>query len=90
MRQEIQAQLLKDEIEAVLTSLSDAVGLCELVKEPLTKGIRGLSPEATFDRPWPLLPLMVCEAICGHYLHVLPVAAARQFLIAAADVFDDI
>lgn len=34
--------------------------------------------------------MTVCEAICGDYRPALPVAASRQLLLAAADVFDDI
>jgi geranylgeranyl pyrophosphate synthase len=90
MWQKRQAELLKDEIGAVLAPLSDAGGLCELVKEPLTKARRGLAAESAHDRPWPLLPLIVCKAICGRYEHALPVAAAIQLFKAAGDVFDDI
>ncbi len=90
MWQERQAELLRDEIELVLASLPDVAGLCDLVKEPLTKARRGLAFEIMDDRPWPLLPLIVCEAIFGHYEHALPAAAAFQFLMAAGDVFDDI
>lgn len=90
MWQKRQAELLREEIEAVLAPLSDAVGLCELVKEPLTKARRGLAAESAHDRPWPLLPLIVCEAICGRYEHALPAAAAVQLFKAAGDVFDDI
>ena len=85
-----QSELLRDEIEAVLAFLPEAAGLCDIVKEPLTQSRRGLASGASWDSAWPLLPLIVCEAICGHYQHVLPAAAARQFLVAAADVFDDI
>jgi geranylgeranyl pyrophosphate synthase len=90
MWQKRQAELLKDEIEAVLAPLSDVVGLGELAKEPLTKARRGLAAESAHDSPWPLLPLIVCEAICGRYEHSLPAAAAVQLFKAAGDVFDDI
>jgi len=89
MWQERQAELLRGEIEALLAPLSDVVGLYDLAKEPLTKARRGLATEVACDRPWPLLPLIVCEAISGHYEHALPAAAALQFLMAAGDVFDD-
>ncbi len=88
--QERQAKLLRDEIESVLAHLPDTVGFYDLVKEPLTRVRRGLAIETAHDRPWPLLPLIVCEAISGHYEHTLPAAAALQLLTAAADVFDDI
>jgi geranylgeranyl pyrophosphate synthase len=90
MWQKRQAELLKDEIGAILAPLSGAGGLYELVREPLTKARRGLAAESAYDRPWPLLPLIVCEAICGRYEHALPAAAAVQFFKAAGDVFDDV
>ena len=90
MWQERQAEKLKDEIEALLVPLSETAGLYELVKEPLGQARRGLAAESVHDRPWPLLPLMVCEAISGHYERALPAAAALQLLMAAGDVFDDI
>ena len=70
--------------------LADAVDLYDLVKEPLTQARRGLATEGAYDRPWPLLPLIVCEVISGCYEHALPAAAGLQLLMAAGDVFDDI
>ncbi len=90
MWQERQAELLREEIEAVVASLSDVAGLRDLVKEPLRQGRRGLGTRGADYRQLPLLPLIACEAICGYYEPALPIAAARQFLVAAADVFDDI
>jgi geranylgeranyl pyrophosphate synthase len=89
MWQERQAEKLRDEIETLLVPLSDAAGLYHLVKEPLTKARRGLAG-SVHARQWPLIPLIVCEAISGHYEQALPAAAALQFLMAAGDVFDDI
>jgi geranylgeranyl pyrophosphate synthase len=89
MWQERQAGKLNDEIEELLVPLSDD-NLCDLIKEALTQGRRGLGVEVAHDKPWPLLPLVVCEAISGHYEHALPAAAALQLLMAAGDVFDDI
>jgi len=90
MWQERQAELLRDEIEALLAPLSDTAGFYDLVKEPLTKTRRGLATGSVHDRPWPLLPLIVCEAVSGYYERALPVAAALQLLMAGGDVFDDI
>lgn len=90
MQQERQAKLLRDEIEAVLDPLSDVADLFDLIKEPLSQARRGLAVESTHDRPWPLLPLIVCEAVCQCYEHALPAVVAIQLLKAAGDVFDDI
>lgn len=90
MWQERQAELLREEIEALLAPLSDVAGLHRLLKEALTQARRGLAAEDAHDRPWSLLPLIVCEAISGHYDQGLPAAAALQLLMAAGDVFDDI
>jgi geranylgeranyl pyrophosphate synthase len=90
MWQKRQAEKLRLEIEELLAPLSDASDLCDLTREALTQGRRGLSAEVSHDKPWPLLPLAVSEAISGHYEHALPIAAALQFLMAAGDVFDDI
>ena len=90
MWQERQAELLREEIEAFLAPLSDATGLYDLVKESLSKDIQGLSNESGHSCHWPLLPLIVCEAISGHCEHVIPVAAALQLIKAAAEVFDDV
>jgi geranylgeranyl pyrophosphate synthase len=90
MWQERQAEKLRHETEELLAPLSDADGLCDLIKEALTQGKRGLGAEAAQDKPWLLLPLVVCEAISGHYERALPAAAAVQLLKAAGDVFDDI
>lgn len=94
LRDEIEALLAplseRDEIEALLAPLSETVSLHTLVKETLTKRRRGLATESAYDRFWPLLPLIVCEAISRGYEHVLPAAAAFQLLMSAGDVFDDI
>ena len=56
MREDRQAELLRDELEALLAHLSETVGLYDLVKEPLTKARRGLAAGSAHDQPWPLLP----------------------------------
>ena len=90
MWQKRQAGFLRDEIEALLAPLSGSTGLYDLVKEPLTKAGRGLATESVHGQPWSLLPLMVCEAVSGHYEQALPATAALQLLVSASDVFDDI
>ena len=90
MWEERQVELLRDEIDSLLAPLSGAAEFYDLVKEPLTEAKRGLAGESARGQPWPLLPLIVCEAISGCYEQVLPVAASLEFLTAAGDVFDDI
>ncbi len=90
MCQERQAELLKEEIEALLAPLPDEAGFFDLIKEPLNKARRESAAESAHDRPWPLLPLMVCESISGHYERALPAAAALELLKTAAEVFDDV
>ena len=63
MWQERQSELLRNEIEAILSPLSDNVGLYDLVEEPLTKTGRGLSVDNVYGQYWSLLPLIVCETI---------------------------
>ena len=82
--------LVRDEIEALLASFSNVAGFHNLIKEPLAKFRHGSAAETAHDRPWPLLPLAVCEAISGCYQHALPAAAAIKLLMAAGEVFDDI
>jgi geranylgeranyl diphosphate synthase type I len=84
------SDLIKEEIEILLAPLSVENELYDLVKEPLLKVETGLTTTSNNAHFWPLLPLIVCEAISGHYNHAIPVAAAFQFLMAAGDVFDDI
>ena len=84
-----QGNLVRDEIEALLASLSD-VGFCDIIREPLAGIRRGTVTEAAGHKPWYLLPLIVCEAISGHYEHAIPASAALQLFMAAGEVFDDI
>jgi len=88
MWQEEAAKLLSEEIETLLSPLSGVDNLCDIVKEALIKARRGSSVEAKC--PWTLVPLMVSDAISGHYEQTVPAAAAIQFFKAAAEVFDDI
>lgn len=90
MWQERQAELLREEIRALLAGLPGGADFSRLLEGPLAAAGRGLAGENGCRRPWPLLPLIVCEAISGHYERALPAASAIQFLMAAGDVFDDI
>jgi geranylgeranyl pyrophosphate synthase len=83
-----QRQLLKEEVEFYISNLSNQ--LCDYVKEPLKTSRRALSETYKQEAPWVLLPLMVCESICGSFDKALPLCASLQFFMAAGDVFDDI
>ena len=88
--QEHQTSLLAEELRSVISLLSDDGNLYNLLNEPLSAKRRGLSPQAAHDIPWHLLPLIVCESICGDFKRALPVGAAIQLMLAAGDVFDDL
>jgi geranylgeranyl pyrophosphate synthase len=90
MSQERRVELLKNEIDTLFDPLSDALGFNDLVKASLTKTTRGLVTDKADSHLWSLLPLTVCEAICGHFEHAIPVAVTLQLLRTAAEVFDDI
>jgi hypothetical protein len=61
MWQKTQADLLREEINEVLSSLVDTPDLHELIKEPLAEARRGLAADNASDRPWPLLSLMYAK-----------------------------
>jgi len=84
------AEQLRDEIEVALNLLNEHSHLFNLVREPLSQPGRGLSTGDLPNFPLALLPLLVCEAVCGEYTRALPAAAALQFMLAAGDVFDDV
>ncbi len=90
MWQQIQAGLLHRKIEELLASVSVVPPLQAVLKESLDKS--GLSrPDArTYERPWALLPLIVCEGVSGQFETAIPAAAALVLFKGAAEVFDDI
>jgi len=83
------ADLVNDEIEVILASLSDVPDFCDLVKEPLAGVGHGIDVGIRY-KSWYLLPLVVCEAISGYYERAVPASAALRFFMAAGEVFDDI
>lgn len=87
--QKEQSDLVNDETEALLASLSGETGFCDIIREPLA-AIRRRTLDPTYWKPWYLLPLIVCEAISGYYEHAIPASAALQLFIGAGEVFDDI
>lgn len=90
MRQEEQSASLFQELEEILAPLSTDGSFYDLIKTPLSIPNRGLHPNTSKDMAWPLLPLLVSEAISGEWKQTLPAAASVQLLLAAGDVFDDI
>ena len=90
MWQERQEKLLKEETEAIIVSLSSEDDFNDLILEFLTKSKQGLDKESENGYRWPLLPLIVCEAISGRYEHALPAASALHLLKTSAEIFDDI
>jgi geranylgeranyl pyrophosphate synthase len=88
MNDGLQRELLRNEIELAISSLSKE--LRGLVSEPLTVSRRGLAVASEHEAPWILLPLITCESICGHNEEAMPLCASLQFFIAAGDVFDDV
>jgi geranylgeranyl pyrophosphate synthase len=81
--------ILRNEVSILLGPLSESTSFFDLVKKALNKANPDFRVVAQY-KPWPLLPLLVCDAICGNWEQALPAAAALQLLKAAADVFDDI
>jgi competence protein ComQ len=90
MWQEEQARLLREEIERLLASASGVPELLAILKEALGKSALPPRNGLTYERPWTLLPLIVCEGISGQFKRALPVAASMVLLKSAAEVFDDI
>jgi geranylgeranyl pyrophosphate synthase len=82
--------ILRDEVEILLAPLSDNTAFCALVKEALNKTNPNLIKDTAQYNRWPLLPLLVCDTICGNWERALSATAALQLLKSAADVFDDI
>jgi len=87
---EKQYQLLNDEIEAIFSILSFEPDFRSLVKNALHVIRYGLGLGDIHEKPWPLLPLIVCEAISGKYDTAIPAAAIIHLIKASAETFDDI
>jgi geranylgeranyl pyrophosphate synthase len=85
-----QYRLLHNEINEDFSALSGTAELKTLVKETFKQYWKFTSTPTSQTRPWPLLPLIVCEAISGKYSRALPAAAALYLLRISAEIFDDI
>jgi geranylgeranyl pyrophosphate synthase len=84
----LETTLLREEVETVIELADIAPPLKEGVLWQLTqKGKVFYSGEGVC---WAILPLLVCEAICGETRHTAPGAAAIEFFFAAGDAFDDV
>lgn len=81
---------LKEELEALIEPLAANNNLYTLIQESLIQEKRYQATGATNPQNWPLLPLIVCEAISGQYRHALPAAAALHLLKISAEIFDDV
>ena len=90
MWQDDAANLLRGELEGLLSQVGGNLALRKHLGEAVAQTERPLAGEAVRRRPEGLVPLVVCDAISGHYEQALPVAAAMRFFRAAADVFDDV
>jgi geranylgeranyl diphosphate synthase type I len=84
---ETEASLIRQEVDAILRQVGGGE-FVEIVRRPLAEPGKVLHQES-YSR-WSLLPLLVCEGICGYCDHAVPAAAAMEFFVAAGDVFDDI
>jgi len=82
------ASRLQREIEALISSIEVEDSFKALIRYPLKESGRPLS--SPVESCIPMLPLLVCNSICGKYEQALPVTAAVGFLQTAGDIFDDI
>jgi geranylgeranyl pyrophosphate synthase len=90
MWQKRQVELLKEELEAILSTLSFEPRFYRFIKELVLNTKYGLDSLDGLKKPWPLLPLMVCEAISGHCEQALFAAATLHLMKISAEIFDDI
>ena len=89
MWREKQFKLLIDEIAAILFDMPAEPGFKALIQEALYKTGFRTTDNSDKSYPWPLLPLIVSEAVSGHYENALPVSASLLLLKCSAEVFDD-
>ncbi len=89
MWQYTQSAALREETDALLEPLCEVEGLHTLVRRVVEKDDRKTGSPSAMP-PWPLLPLIVCEGISGHFESAVPLAVAIGLFKSAAEVFDDI
>jgi geranylgeranyl pyrophosphate synthase len=85
---ELETASLRQEVETVIELADMVPSLRDGVRWQLTQKGKVLYPGEGVC--WAILPLLVCEAICGKSRHAVPGAAATEFFLAAGDAFDDI
>lgn len=85
-----QIKQLADELESVLFYLPEGYHFRELIRSYLDIESQFKHIINKNRKPWPLLPLVVCESISGTYKRAVPVAAALYLFRTAAEIFDDI
>jgi geranylgeranyl pyrophosphate synthase len=90
MWQEIQLASLREEVDALLEPLAATNSFYSLIRESLTRESQHQAVADPDSCTWLLLPLIIYEALSGHYQRALPAAAALQLLKTSAEIFDDI
>ncbi|KTB48556.1 Geranylgeranyl pyrophosphate synthase [Dehalogenimonas alkenigignens] len=85
----IKSIALNKELEAILAPYSNNTEFISHIRAPLAVEGRVLGTSSD-NNQWPLLPLYVAQSINGEWTHALPFAAAMQFMLTAADIFDDL
>lgn len=84
---EIEVNLIREETKAILEEV-EGDAFVQILRRPLSEP--GKILHQVSNPRWSILPLLVCEAICGRYDHAIPAGVAMEFFVAAGDVFDDI
>ncbi len=90
MRREQQIHALNAALSGLLGCVSGATDLHNLIETITRVDEHTFSGDGYRHRPWPLLPLVVCEAISGNYDRAVPAAAMIHLLNAAAELLDDV
>lgn len=82
--------LLKEESGTLLETLTSGSELSAIICGLLETFSSKIVRHDGHTYHWPLLPMMVCKSVSGYADRASPASVAVLFLMAAADVFDDI
>lgn len=82
-------QLIRRDINDLLTSLSSTPDLHNTVNGLVNIERYNCLDKKASNKPWFVLPLIVCQSISGHYQHAVPASVALYLMNTAAEVFDD-